>query len=436
VDFSQQTVQCNQECKNDGSPADQQPSQVSVPYDQLVIAVGAEPATFNIPGVRERCMFIKEIDDGIKIHHRILSSLERANTLLAAGAPDSEVDRALHWVVIGGGPTGVELTAELGDFVRNDVSVYFPHLQPRIRISLMEATGRVLGMFDPAVSAYATSVLQENGASLLCGAMVTKVDEGVVHYKTKSTSVAGEAVTLSQSVDCGTVVWAGGINARPITRHIISQLNDLSEKTTNDRTGQQRALVQTSPRGIQVDEKFRVRGLEEVGNVFAIGDCALAAGCSPTAQAAFQQGKYLGRLLRDTACVSGDAKEVNSRIDCYDPFIFHNYGALAYVGTSKGVAELKTVLWSNPLEALRSAAAGGDGKGVGVESAAPSSSTVVEGGKAFVIWRSLYFSKLLSHRNKTQVGFDWMKSGVFGRDISSPLGIPSMKNSSGASKRQ
>ena len=296
-----------------------------------------------------------------------------------------------------GGPTGVELTAELGDFVRYDVSTHFPHLTHRIRITLMEATGRVLGMFDPAVSTYATTVLQENGASLLCGAMVTKVEDGVVSYKTKERNAAGEDTTMSKSMDYGTVVWAGGINARPITSHITSQLNKLHQQTS----GNPEEKVQTSPRGIQVDEKFRVKGLEGVGNVFAIGDCALALGCSPTAQAAFQQGKYLGRMLRDTASASNDLSEVNTKIDHYKQFLFHNYGALAYVGTSKGVAELKTVLWSNPLEALRNAT-NQSGNGATSEKA-KECTTVVEGGSAFVIWRSLYFSKLLSQRNKAQV---------------------------------
>jgi NADH dehydrogenase FAD-containing subunit len=355
--------------------------------------------------------------------------------------------------------------------VRYDVATYFPHLKDRIQITLMEATGSVLGMFDPKVSAYATSVLTENGADIHCNAMVTKVEDGRVMYKTKARSVSasGEVVMEERAMDCGTVVWAGGINSRPLTSHITSELNKLGQTATTTATtagaggvGAQRR-VQTSPRGIQVDDKFRVKGLERESSVFAIGDCALVQGCAPTAQAAYQQGKYLGRLLRDTAADMSDdgLKEVSgstgnndnitttttttttdnnnntastpctNAIDRYPQFHFHNYGALAYVGTSKGVAELKSVLWNNPLEML----SGGRKDKEQEQDGEKPTPTVVEGGRAFVIWRSLYFSKLLSQRNKFQVGFDWMKTGVFGRDISSPYEIASMKKEKDSSGR-
>ena len=382
------------------------------------------------------------IHAGIKIHHRILQSLEHANTLAEAGAPDSEIDRVLHWVVIGGnsyvcrksplliiffslsgGPTGVELTAELGDFVRNDVSRYFPRLKNRIKITLLEATDKILGMFDPAVSSYAASVLIQNGAHIQCNAIVTKVDERAIEYKAKSRNSGDTEDVTIQNLDYGTAVWAGGINKRALTTYITSAVNKLKDAEASHSS------PQLSPRGIIVDEKVRVRGLEHQNNVFAIGDCAIVKGCSPTAQAAYQQGKYLGRLLREvhnSSTITSDTDmHTENVISQHKNFNFHNYGALAYVGTSKGVAELKTVLWSNPLESLLGMKnENGDVNG-GSES--ETSSTVVEGGRAFIIWRSLYFSKLLSHRNKAQVAFDWLKCGVFGRDISSPYEIPSIK---------
>ena len=306
---------------------------------------------------------------------------------------------------LSGGPTGVELTAELGDFVRNDVSRYFPRLKNRIKITLLEATDKILGMFDPAVSSYAASVLIQNGANIQCNAIVTKVDERAIEYKAKSRNSGDTEDVTIQNLDYGTAVWAGGINKRALTTHITSAVNKLKDAEASDSS------PQLSPRGIIVDEKFRVRGLEHQNNVFAIGDCAIVKGCSPTAQAAYQQGKYLGRLLREvhnSSTITSDADmHTENVISQHKNFNFHNYGALAYVGTSKGVAELKTVLWSG--------------------SESETSSTVVEGGRAFIIWRSLYFSKLLSDRNKAQVAFDWLKCGVFGRDISSPYEIPSIK---------
>jgi NADH dehydrogenase FAD-containing subunit len=109
-----------------------------------------------------------------------------------------------------------------------------------------------------------------------------------------------------------------------------------------------------------------------------------------------QQGNYLGRMLRDT--------NFDSRLIAeYPSFTMTHYGAMAYLGASQGVAELKGMLWDRyPV------------------SREPNENTIVEGTGAFALWRSLYFSRLLSNRNKAQVIFDWFKASVFGRDISSP----------------
>lgn len=239
----------------------------------------------------------------------------------------------------------MELAAELGDFVRNDVAKFFPHLQNKIQISLIEGTGKVLGMFDPNISSYATTVLEQNGTQVLCHSIVTKVTEKSVHFqdvsggakgnrngevkgqdvntsrsKVDSESESKANTSLSHQLDYGVLVWAGGINTRPITRDIITAINRLppgsvqtSVPTTleigigaeagvtvpvgvtasvvNDNSNgnsnghgvvlQQR---QASRRGIEVDAKFRVKGLEQGNNVFALGDCAVVPGCAPTAQ--------------------------------------------------------------------------------------------------------------------------------------------------------
>jgi len=116
----------------------------SLDYDHLVVSVGAEPNTFNIPGVKEYSTFMKEIEDGMKVKRQILQKLETASTMLASGAREEDIKKQLHWVIIGGGPTGVELTAELTDFVKQDVEKYFPALSGKITLTLLEATGRLL----------------------------------------------------------------------------------------------------------------------------------------------------------------------------------------------------------------------------------------------------------------------------------------------------
>jgi NADH:ubiquinone reductase (non-electrogenic) len=373
-------------------------------YDHLVIAIGAEPATFNIPGVRENAIFMKEIENGLYLQNKILEILEHANTLHAlslvphTGSDDDVKQRfesekklkeLLHWVVIGGGPTGVELTAELNDFIRNDVSKYFPHLSDHIQITLLEATGKILGMFDPKISEYAQKTLVDHGARVMCGSAVTKMTSKEVELK----KMTGEGSSEVEILSYGLVVWAGGITARPIAKKIAETIG--CEQLPPGRPF----------RGLLVGNKFQVKGLESLSApsekdlnhpcVWAIGDCAVS-GCPPTAQAAFQQGNYLGRMLRDTNFDS-------QLIDQYRPFEMRHYGAMAYLGASQGVAELKGMLWDQPAEE--------GGK------------TIIEGTGAFALWRSLYFSRLLSNRNKAQVIFDWFKASVFGRDISSPYNL-------------
>lgn len=103
VDFRAKTIKCR--------TSQGQAPNLSLPYDYLVVAVGAEPNTFNIPGVREHTTFCKELEDGVNIQRQILQKLELASALVQAGAPDKDIRLLLSWVIVGGGPTGVELTA-------------------------------------------------------------------------------------------------------------------------------------------------------------------------------------------------------------------------------------------------------------------------------------------------------------------------------------
>lgn len=224
----------------------------SIPYDHLVIAVGAEPATFNIPGVKENTFKMKEIADSIDVQDKILRNLEKANTLLSTasdGTVDAstaaEVDRLLHWVIVGGGPTGVELVAEITDFIQTDVAKYFPNLKDKCRVTLVEATDKLLSTFDPSTSAYSRSVLERRGAVVLTNTMVTKIEEESLAIKTKrvendvdvsvlpaslvknACDAAGkQAVAVGEfmqdEVNAGLVVWAGGITMRPFMRKFIN----------------------------------------------------------------------------------------------------------------------------------------------------------------------------------------------------------------------
>jgi len=380
--------------------APQQPPR-TLEYDHLVCAVGAVPATFNIPGVREHARFMKEVEDGVAVQRAILRNLEAASALLAAAAPagappppavEAEVARLLSWVVIGGGPTGVELVGELLDFQRAEVARYFPALAPRVTITLVEAAGRLLGAFDAPLAATAARTLIALGARVECNAAVTRVAPDAVEFKRTAGGGGGGGGGVIQHG--GVCVWAGGVARRPVVEAFARSL---------DPAG----AAQTSRHGLLVDAFFRVRGAP-AGSVFALGDCAVS-GCAPTAQAAVQQGRFLGRAFRDAlpaleaANPAAAAGAAGARLS---PFAFRPRGALAYTGGGTGVAELaslRAALWDAHPE-----------KG-GVKSGA---ATHVEGASAFAIWRSLYFSSILSTSNQAAVAFDWFRTFWFGRAIS------------------
>jgi NADH:ubiquinone reductase (non-electrogenic) len=367
---------------------------IPVDYDYLVIAVGAEPATFNIPGVKEHARFLKEVEDSTAIQRELLQNVELASALhaTAASAPPSalpgieeEVSRLLSWVVIGGGPTGVELSAELADFARAEVARYYPALAPRVKITLLEATDRILGVFNPTLAAAAEQALTSLGARVQTGTAVTRITPNEVHFKsTAKRSGDGSGSSGAAGVlPHGLCVWAGGIARRPIVELFARNLDPQGK-------------LQVSRHGLLVDEFFRVRGVGD-RSVFALGDCAVS-GCAPTAQAAVQQGRYLGRAFRDALGALGEEAPQG-----LEKFSFESRGALAYTGGGTGVAELK--LW----DAHPGKKEGG------------SKPALVEGTPAFAIWRSLYFSNIMSFSNMIRVSSDWMKAWAFGRDISTPF---------------
>jgi len=308
-------------------------------YDDLVLAVGAANQTFGIPGVEGNVFFLKELSDARAIRQSIIECLERAST---PGHPESERERLAHFVVVGGGPTGVEFAGELHDFLREDLRKWYPALADRIRITIVEASPTILNTFDDELSAYALKLFQRDRIEVRTGAVVKAVKPGLVELR-DGTSLAA-----------GLVVWATGIGPTPLAQGLPFEMNERGR--------------------ILVDENLQVKGQP---HIYALGDAAVVDTnrLPPTAQVAQQQGKFLARLL-------------NARLDGRElrPFTFRNLGMLAYVGTNRALADLPHF------------------KGRGFST--------------WLFWRSAYFTKLVSLKNKILVLFDWFKTTVFGRDIS------------------
>lgn len=360
-----------------------------LPYDRVVVSVGATTNTFGVPGVREHCLFLKQIQDADKLRKALGNAFERASlpTLSA-----DERRRALSFCVVGAGPTGVEFCGELRDFLASDAARYYPELVGKARVTLLEATDQVLGPFDASLRAEALVELRarrlsrENqdiaGVDVKLGAQVTEVNGTHV--------LLGEA----ESVPYGFCVWATGNGAVSVVSETVAALGEGAQ-----------AEAQSIARGrLAVDPWLRVLGAPR-GEVYSIGDCACGSPSLPaTAQVAAQQGEYLSNLLRGAGSydlgASTPRRAGGRRLDelfceadddavIARPFQFLNLGILAYVGDSKALAQVSL----------------GD-------------STLKDTGRrAFALWRSVYLAKQVSFRNRVLVAGDWARDRVFGRDI-------------------
>jgi NADH:ubiquinone reductase (non-electrogenic) len=355
-------------------------SQIVLDYDYLVVSVGAETATFNIPGVTENAIYMKSIQDSRKIRDTVMDCFE---TAMIPGQPSEEIDRLLHFVVAGGGPAGVEFTGELYDFITRDLSQTFPEVADRVRISLVEALPKILPMFDSKLIEYTEQKLNSTRkVQVWTKRAVTKVEPQQITVKNMDT---GEL----QPVPYGALVWVTGNAPVPLTKALISDLGSANQPV---------------PRALTVDEHLLVKGAD---NIFALGDCALFGRLPPTAQVASQQGRYLGRLFNqcaDEMNADAHAKRSASAVssagtiaaaDSFkkarqnaNPFVFNYLGTMAYIGDSEAVADF------------------GEGKGK------------FSGFSTWLLWRSVYMSKLLSVRNRFLVASDWIRAALFGRDIS------------------
>jgi len=373
---------------------------LQISYDHLVIAVGAQPNTFGIPGIEDHAMFLKELPHATAVRQRILQRLEQATIAHLAGRPE-EVERLLSIAVVGGGPTGVEFAAEMADFINTDVKHSFPQIGDKLKVTLVEALPELLPMFDLAIGQHVKKHLSSVGVDVRTSTMVQSVDDKTIHLgKLASNSTQNGS---DQTLEYGVLVWVAGIGARPITKKLAA------------------AFGQSNPRGIVVDEKLCVEGCGD-NEVFAFGDCAVS-GNALTAQVAAQQGKYLARAFRDE-----NAKAAL-------PFVYNHQGTMAYVGKSEAVAALQApTLGSNAAADFsfwRKLASCPDGmlkpEFRSKESAsAPAKKPEpwkmnVMGLAGFAIWRGVYFTKLFSYSNRYNVAGDWIRSFFFGRTVASSL---------------
>ncbi|XP_010540865.1 PREDICTED: external alternative NAD(P)H-ubiquinone oxidoreductase B1, mitochondrial [Tarenaya hassleriana] len=239
IDTANRTVLCKPVFGDDPTVD----KEFSLEYDYLVIAVGAQVNTFGTPGVLENCHFLKEVEDAQRIRRGVIDCFEKA---VLPGLSEEQRRTKLHFVIVGGGPTGVEFAAELHDFIREDITKIYPTVKDHVKITLIQSGDHILNTFDERISSFAEQKFLRDGIDVQTGCRVVGVSDKDISMKIKST---GEVC----SVPHGLIVWSTGVGTRPIVRDLMEQVGQ----------GKRRVLA--------TDEWLRVKGCQ---NVYAMGDCA------------------------------------------------------------------------------------------------------------------------------------------------------------------
>jgi NADH:ubiquinone reductase (H+-translocating) len=263
-------------------------------YDYLVLATGASHAYFGHEEWAPLAPGLKTLDDALEIRRRVLLGFECAERQ----ADPSERERLLTFVVVGGGPTGVELAGALSDIARRALVQDFRSINPAsARVVLLEGGPRVLPSFPEHLSEAAERSLKKLGVEVRTGSMVTSIEQGTV-------------VLGSYRIAARTILWAAGVKASPLGQSLGVPL---------DRAGR-----------VPVDANLTVPGHPEI---FVLGDLALARDergqpFPGLAAVAMQQGTQTARNIRIAA--QGQPMK---------PFRYRNLGNMATIGRSAAVAD-------------------------------------------------------------------------------------------------
>jgi NADH dehydrogenase len=266
----------------------------SIPYDYLVLATGAAHAYVGHPEWAARAPGLKTLDDALEMRRRVLLAFEAAER-----EPDAEAQRRLlTFVIVGAGPTGVELAGALAEIARQSLRKDFRRIHPEsARIVLLEGSPYVLMPFPDPLRDAARRALERLGVEVRTGSVVTDMD--------------ADGVTIgTERISAGTVLWAAGVAASPIARSLGVPL---------DRVGR----VTPEP----------TLALTAHPNIFVVGDlCVFVQDGKPlpgVAQVAMQQGTRAGQNIQ--RAIAGQPLE---------PFRYKDYGIMATIGRGAAVGDV------------------------------------------------------------------------------------------------
>jgi NADH dehydrogenase len=267
----------------------------TLPYDALILAPGATHSYFGHDEWQDTAPGLKSLDDALAMRRRVLIAFEKAERT----SDGAEQRRLLTFVVIGGGPTGVELAGALAEIARHALKSEFREISPEsARVVLLEGGPHLLTTFPDRLRRHAEEALRGLGVEVRTQSAVTGIEPGVVRI--------GDV-----TIEAGTILWAAGVAASPIGRCLGVSL---------DRAGR-----------VFVDPDLTVPGCDDV---YVVGDlCAFRqpdGTCLPgVAQVAMQQAAHAARNILRTL-----GKETRR------PFGYRDLGNLATIGRARAVADL------------------------------------------------------------------------------------------------
>lgn len=268
----------------------------TISYDYLILACGVQHHYFGHNEWEEYAPGLKTLAQAKEIRRRVMEAYERAERT----TDPVERKKLLTFVIVGGGPTGVELAGSIGEMSRYTLSKFYRNIDPKLtRIFIVEAAPRILGSFSPEMASKATRALEKLGVQVWTSSMVSDVDAYGVQIG-------------NERIEAATVLWAAGVTATSIGKTL--------EDVELDRVGR---IVVNSDLTIPQHPEIFVGG--DLAH-FELQDGSALPGLAPVAQ---QQGKTIARnILRDLK-----AKKRK-------PFRYHDKGQMATIGKNKAIVEM------------------------------------------------------------------------------------------------
>ncbi|KAI4908553.1 hypothetical protein J4E85_011680 [Alternaria conjuncta] len=333
-----------------------------VEYDKLIVTVGCYSQTFGTPGVKEHAFFLKDVGDARRIRNRILACFE------GAALPTTSIEmkkQLLNFAVVGGGPTGIEFSAELHDLINEDMKKLYPELVQYHKITVYDVAEKVLPMFDQKLAGYAMQKFKRKGIDIKTSHHVEELRPGAPAERSFSDDVDDYhlytlKVKEEGEIGVGMCVWSTGLMQNPFVDHALSSVREAPtdlylpsssssssppspQSTTPGKDVKWTVKKDSKSGSIITDDHLRVKLIPSTStsenpsdkttqeavhpSVFALGDCGIIESTTypATAQVASQKAFWLAKRLNDGSLSTPPSPSSKG-------FTYRDLGTLAYIG--------------------------------------------------------------------------------------------------------